>query len=250
MTNDREVLDRFNRRMAGIDRELREPTWRAEGSATTMTGRTGSSSRSNWTGWLLPGAVLLVAAGLLVVTVGPKPTPTATSGAGPSASPANDHEVVTDSGTITFAAEGSEMVIRESSGGGTQLLARVAIPVSIPSPGESPVAAGAAGFAMVCGQTGTPNFRRFIFGYLTPFEGVQRTREPDQTRKFVGAPAIGQVASDGLFLFVVLPGPVAPSTLLEVKSDAVGAAIGFRASAFDSIRTQGVRQPSGCYTLD
>jgi hypothetical protein len=248
--NERQVLERFNRRLARIDVELREPTWRAEGSATSMSDRDRYPSRSNWTGWLIPGAALLAAAGLLLLAVMPKATPTASVGARPSATPLNDHEVATDSGTITFATEGSELVIRESTGGGTQLLARVAIPVSLPSPGASPVAAGAQGFAMVCGQTGTPDFRRFIFGYLTPFEGGQRTREPDQTRKFFGAPAIGQVASDGLFLFVLLPGPVAPSAMLEVKSEAVGSAIGFKASAFDSIRTQGVRQPSGCYTLD
>jgi hypothetical protein len=248
--NDRQVLERFNRRLAGIDVELREPTWRNEGSATSMSIRDGDTGRTNWTGWLIPGAVLVAAAGLLLLTVFPKATPTASVGAEPSATPINDHEVVTDSGTISFAAEGSEMVIRESSGAASQLLARVAIQVSIPSPGGSPVASGAAGFAMACGQTGTSSFRRFIFGYLTPFEGVQRTREPDQTRKFFGAPAIGQVASDGLFLFVLLPGPVVPSTLLEVKSEALGAAIGVRASAFDSITTQGVRQPSGCYTLD
>jgi hypothetical protein len=55
---------------------------------------------------------------------------------------------------------------------------------------------------------------------------------------------VGHGASDGLFLFALLPD--APAAEVRI-GEARGASVGFPADSFSRATTDGVRQPSGCF---
>lgn len=237
--NDREVLDRFNRRMAGIDRELREPTWRAEGSATTMTGRTGPSSRLNWTGWLIPGAALAFALGLLLITLAPR-APKASSGTGVAATPADEHAVTTPAGTVRFGIEGAQFVVRLTAAGGTTELGRLDLPPVALDSNSS----WAGIFTLVCPQPGGSIVNGYFFGHISIFKSALSTAEP----VFDAPPGAGRIASDGLYLYALSPGPVESGAPFAIRFEGDGV-VGDSTAAFDDALRSGIRQPSGCYAL-
>jgi hypothetical protein len=238
VTNDRDVLDRFNRRMAGVDRELREPTWRAEGSATTMTGRTGSS-RSNWVGWLVPGVGLAVALGLLVLTLAPR-APTTSSGTGVSATPLDQHAVTTPAGTVRFGIDAGQFVVRLTAAGVTTELGRLDLPaVALDSN-----ASWAGIFTLVCPQPAGSVVDGYFFGHVSFLKSALSTAEPE----FEAPQGVGSIASDGLFLYAVSPGPVASGAAFTVSFEG-NRVLGGSMASFDDALRSGIRQPSGCYVL-
>jgi hypothetical protein len=225
--------------MAGIDRELREPTWRAEGSATSMTGRTGSSSRSNWTGWLIPGAGLAFALGLLLITIAPR-APTASSGTGVAATPADMHAVITPAGTVRFGIEGAQFVVRLTAANVTTELGRLDLP---PVALDSNSSWGGI-FTLVCPQPGGSMANNYFFGHISIFKSALSTAEPE----FEAPRGAGSIASDGLFLYALSPGPIESGAPFAIRFEGNGV-LGSSTASFDYALRSGMRQPSGCYAL-
>ena len=192
---------------------------------------------SRWSGWLVPGAALLVAMALLIFTVMPRDAPTPSPSAPrPSPTPADEHEVVTDQGVVSFRFEGNEIVVRLATGGSTTELGRATLPfISSAPPSGTPAPAGTALFVMVCGPADGPGARRYVFGHL----------DAGLDARYAGPEAVGHGASDGLFLFALLPGATAgPGTVKAGRGEA-----GFPADVFPSVATDGQKQPSGCFVL-
>lgn len=119
-----------------------------------------ATEESRWRGWLVPGALLLVAGIALVVTIvprpGPGPSPFPTTGPTPAPS-LDEHVVLTDQGAVSFHFEDGAIVIRLTEGGATTELGRASVATEVPSPGASPVPAGTALFAMLCGPAEAPD---------------------------------------------------------------------------------------------
>lgn len=68
-------------------------------------------------------------------------------------------------------------------------------------------------------------------------------------RPTAGPEAVGHGVVDGLFLFVLEPGPIDGQALITVKTANGGSLVVMHGQAFTSIESTGVKQPSGCYTL-
>ncbi len=189
----------------------------------------------DWRGWLLPGAALLVAGGLLVFTLVPRGEPAPGPSSAPGGSPGNEHEVATDEGVVSFGVEDDAIVVRLRTAAGTVELGRADLPfMSSAPPNGTRAPAGTAAFAMVCGAVGTPEERRYVFGRMDTAGAVD----------YSGPEAVGHAASDGLFLYALVPG--AASGPVEVKSSE-GPSAGFGGSAFDDAASDGTKQPSGCF---
>lgn len=189
----------------------------------------------DWGGWLLPGAALLVAAAALVFTLMPRDEQSPAASSPPSASARDEHEVVTDEGTVSFRLEDDAMVVRLATGTGTTELGRARLPfMTTPPPGGTRAPTGTAMFVMVCGPAGTPAARRYVLGHLDQGEAAE----------YSGPEAVGHGASDGLFLFALLPG--AASGPVEVRASD-GSSAGFGGDAFGDAATEGTPQPSGCF---
>lgn len=189
-------------------------------------------------GWLAPGAALLVAGGLLAFTLlqrgDPAPTP---SPPAPSPSPADEHEVSTDEGIVSFRLEGDAIVVRLQTDAGTTEMGRATLPfIASAPPDGTPSPTGTAMFRMVCGSSNPQEARRYVFGHLSAGDAT-----------YDGPEAVGRQASDGLFLFALLPG--APSGPIKVTARDRSSA-GFGSGAFDRVIDEGVRQPSGCFVED
>ncbi|MGH2406462.1 MAG: hypothetical protein ACRDF7_00095 [Candidatus Limnocylindrales bacterium] len=180
-----------------------------------------SSAGSDRRGWLIWGA-LAFAVGLLVFTFMPRNGPTPTpSRVVPSPSPGDEHEVLTDEGVVSFRLEGAEIVVRLAADGTTTELGRTMLPTG-----------GTAMFVMVCGSRPAPEARRYVFGHM------------DSLGDYIGPEAVGHEASDGLFLFALLP-DAASGPVKLTASDGTGA--GFGGDSFDRATKDGQLQPSGCF---
>ncbi len=192
----------------------------------------------DWGGWLIPAAALLVVAGLLVFTLMPRNGPAPSPSAAPSASPGDEHEVVTDEGVVSFRLENDAIVVRRKTETGTTELGRAHLPFMATAPPEGTRApTGSAMFVMVCGPVGTPDARRYVFGHL----------DTGATAKYTGPEAVGHGASDGLFLFALVPGAASGPVMVAAKD---GSGAGFGATAFDDAPSDGTKQPSGCFVIE
>jgi hypothetical protein len=191
---------------------------------------------SHLTGWLLPGALLALAAVLLVVTLALQGGPAASPSAEPSPTPGDEHEIATDNGIVSFRYDGASIVIRLATDSTTIELGRVDLlfMASAP-PGGTPMPAGTSLFAMVCNPAAGPGASRYVFGRFDDALDLEYT----------GPDAVGRGASDGLFLFALLPGPIDHEDRIELEGrDGSG---GFPASIFERAPDIGRLQPSGCY---
>jgi hypothetical protein len=183
--------------------------------------------RSRGLGWLVAGAIALVAGVALIVSqqLG------STTGAGPSPSPSpqlSAHEVATDQGIVSFALENGAIVVRLEAGGTTTELGRT-----------STATGGSSGFAMVCGPADGPTSHRYVFGHL----------DGDATIEYTGPPAVGQGAPDGIFLFALRPGTVGTAQMIQVEagSGPGNPMVRFPGTVFADAIATGQRQASGCY---
>jgi hypothetical protein len=195
---------------------------------------------TRWSGWLVPGAALLFAVALLVFTLGPRGEPAASPSPRPTVAtpvPADEHEVMTDEGIVSFDLAGDEIVISLTTRGTTTELGRATLPfIATAPPGGTPVPTGTSAFVMVCRPVGTPTVRRYVFGHFDAGASVS----------YSGPEAVGHGASDGLFLFALLPdAPSGPVTVTARN----GVMAGFGPGAFDDATGDGQRQPSGCFVL-
>ena len=200
------------------------------------------SDGSRWAGWLIPGAGLLLVVALLVFTLMPRTEPTpspapAAPTASPTAGTGDEHEVMTDEGIVSFRLDGAAIVIRLRTSTGTTELSRTVLPfIATAPPGGTSAPTGTAVFAMVCGPAGTPQARRYVFGHLDAASGVE----------YSGPQAVGHGASDGLFLYALVPGGASGPVDVQVKN---GPAAGVPSDAFDSAASEGQRQSSGCFVV-
>ncbi len=132
---------------------------------------------------------------------------------------------------MSFGIEGADFVIRLTNASGTTELGRDAITVG-----------GVSAKVMVCGPADGPTSHRYFFGYTNG----------DQSIQYSGPPAVGQGASDGAFLFAILPGTI--GIQLGPKVDAGKApgmgAVSFNGDIFARAIASGRRQASGCYVFD
>jgi hypothetical protein len=192
----------------------------------------------DWGGWAIPGAALLIAAALLIFTLMPPDGsgPGSSSGA-PSPRFAEEHEVVTDEGIVSFRFEGDEIVVRLVTDGATTELGRTKAPfIATAPPGGTRTPTGTSMFIMVCGPAEPPAARRYVFGHLD--SGGEAAYE--------GPEAVGHGTSDGLFLFALLPD--APSDDMTVTgSDR--SSLSYPGDIFGRAASVGVEQPSGCFVV-
>jgi hypothetical protein len=187
-------------------------------------------------GWLLPGFLLAVAAVLLVGTLviqgsllaGPSPTPTATQ--------RDEHEIITDEGVVSIRYDGETIVVRLMRQSTTIELGRTegTFFLSAP-PGGTPVPTGTSVFVMLCRAADEPSTRRYVFGRFDDTLDLEYT----------GPDAIGTWASDGLYLFALVPGAIEPGDRIEIYAE--GGSVGVPASSFDEAPDIGRPQASGCY---
>lgn len=187
----------------------------------------------DWQGWLLPGSGLAVAALLAVLAFVPRgstpPSPSAIT-----STLADEHEVITDEGVVSFRFDGQNIVVTLAEPASTVVeLARVPVSsVAAASPGESPSPSGTLLVAIVCGGTEGTNARRYVVGHLDATDA-----------QYSGPSAVGRIASDGLLLFAIQPG--VPSGAVSIKSE--GGSAGLGPDEFSQVLEDGTAQPSGCF---
>jgi hypothetical protein len=196
-------------------------------------------NRTEWSGWLIPGAALAFAVALLVFTLLPRGDPVASPSPRPSLPtplPSDEHEVVTDEGVVSFRLEGNQIVVRLNSDGTASELGRAMLPFFEQASGETPAPTGTSAFVMVCPPAGSPVGRRYVFGHLDAGADIS----------YSGPEAVGHGASDGLFLFALLPDePSGPVTVTARQGEEAG----FGPAAFEDAGSDGQPQPSGCFVL-
>jgi hypothetical protein len=195
-----------------------------------MSGDKPEPKESTWRGWLVIGPSLVIAAALLIITLAPHDAPSPTPPGGSSTPTAADqHEVATDEGVVSFRFEDGAIVIRLARNGSTSEL------------GRTPLASlsGTALFAMVCGPADGPTSRRYFFGHV----------DSAHEAEYAGPEAVGHVASDGLFLFALLPAPAGSEVPVEIQSGQNGPGGGFGPLIFARAIGEGQRQPSGCFVV-
>jgi hypothetical protein len=162
----------------------------------------------------------------------PQPTPS------PAPSPSrigDQHEVTTDQGTFRFGLEGGAIVIERVDPSPLEL-GRTDLPgFAQPEPSASALA-GNGTWALACPGTEGADPIRIVFGYMDDVSGT----------RYDGPPAAGSFAEDGLWMFVLDPGPIDPSALISVTSRGGGG--GVRGDNFDRIVADAENpQPSGCF---
>ena len=198
----------------------------------------------DWSGWAIPGAAMLVALGLFIVAIAPwtwlTPGPTATptpSGAQPGEGTGDEHEVVTDEGIVSFRLEGDEIVIRLTVDGATTELGRTTLSFfATGAPGGTPTLTGASMFVLTCEGANGSDARRYVYGHLGA------GGDPG----YEGPAATGHGASDGMFLFALLPGAT-PGPVTVTGPDR--SSVGYGADVFARASSIGREQPSGCYVV-
>jgi hypothetical protein len=191
-------------------------------------------------GWLVPGALLIVAGVLAFVSFRPADKPPIAS---PHPSPTeavDDHSIQVGDATLSFMLVEGAIVITRTSGGTTMELVRQRVSTER-GPGGIDVVSGALGLAMACGVPGTTNYGRYIFGHIDFFKSALSSALPT-----FGAPAgVGRIAADGLFLFAI--DPTVPDAKGTVRVMFEGQPlIGMGGGVFAAMATYGTKEPSGC----
>jgi hypothetical protein len=201
-------------------------------------------SDDRWRGWLVPGGALIVAAVIVIVAVvsaaqSTAPTPSTAPSASPSnASGGDEHTVVTADETVTVRQVGGAIEVERVAGVAPGVLARIEANLEVPASGQTPVASSTSFYVIACGTD--PNTeRRYIVGHM---EG----RLP---LKYQGPPAVGHGAADGLFLYALDVGPVDPLAPVRIQGNDGSGMVGLGGATFDQARTEGTKQPSGCWTM-
>jgi hypothetical protein len=203
-----------------------------------------TSQESSWRGWLIPGFALVIAAVVIVLALRSTPVPGPQTSSAPSESEApshtaaDDHILVTPDETLEFRQEGSSLVVRRLSGGQPTELARIGANLESPKPGQTPATSTTSFYVIVCGaETGNP--MRYIVGHLTgrlPFT-------------YQGPPAVGQGASDGLFLYRLDVGPINDQDPIRIQTADKLGLVGLGGGTFKEAVSDGAKQPSGCWVL-
>lgn len=193
-----------------------------------------STSRSaDRRGWLVPAGALAIAAVLGVYTLATTPVGPASSPQPSRVGPTDEHAVTTAAGLVRFSVVGPDLVISRSVGATTTELARVQVTAPASTLGAAQALTGSEIFAMVCPSDA--GAQRFVFGHV----------DPEGPVTYSGPEAVGQVASDGLFLYAIAVGAPPASVSLTEGSDR-SPLVGFNATIFDKVQTSGTGQPSGC----
>ena len=234
--------DAFERELAGrLQAELDQvsgprPQWSEK--EPSMSESNQDQPKSSHRGWILSGAIVVIVAGVLLVSQLPHGS---AAGAGPSPSPTTaltDHEVATDQGIVSFQQGNGSIVVRLTAAGTTTELGRT-----------SGLIGGGAGYAMVCGPADGPDSHRYFFGHTDTPTGIE----------YSGPPAVGQVAPDGTFLFALLPGTIGTTFDLKLAAakgaggggvGSIGFNGGFDGGVFADTIASGQRQASGCYVSE
>ena len=196
-----------------------------------------------WRGWLIPGAAMVIALALVSFTIisSPRPSPSAprsSSVAAASPSLLDEHVVVADDDTLEIRLDGSDLVVKRTSGGSTIELARISTTLQDPSPGETPTTSVSSFWVMVCNTAG-PSPRRYVFGHI---DG----RLP---LSYVGPDAVGHGAADGLFLFELKAGAIGDQERIVIETADKNGLVGLGGGTFAAAEMKGTKQPSGCFTL-
>jgi len=178
--------------------------------------------------------ILALAAGILVGPGLLNPEPTTPPRPTPSPDP---HLAVTGHGTFEIRAEPGAIVIRRIDGTPVEV-GRAPIPAEDqPTRSGDPIA-GSMGFVMACPAGTSQDGLRLVFGSLDPTHGFV-------ARPYAGPPATGQIAPDGLFLFVLTSANVPAGSTLDIS--AKGGSLGLPGESFAGTLVDGKRQGSGCF---
>jgi hypothetical protein len=191
-------------------------------------------------GWLVPGALLLVAGVLAFFTLRPADEPPIASWHPSPTEAVDDHSIQVGDAALSFTLVDGAIVIARTSGGTTTELVRQ--PVSTErGPGGSDVVSGALGMAMACGVPGTASYGRYIFGHVDLLKSALSSAAPS----FAAPAGVGRIAADGLFLFVI--DATVPDANAAVRVMFEGQPlIGMGGGVFTATATYGTKEPSGC----
>jgi len=188
-----------------------------------------------WGYVLMLGAVVVVAAGLLVLPGLLSPHPSAAPATSPPAI-GDEHEVTTAQGTFRFGYDGNAISIERVEPSPIELGRAVLPDFAQPSFSGVPVAGGGL-WALACPGQGAAELIRILFG----FENAH-----PQGPRYDGPPAVGSIADDGLWMFVIDPGPIDPDARISFMTSSGGG--GILGSTFDRLLAdQENPQPSGCF---
>ena len=144
------------------------------------------------------------------------------------------HMVAAPQGTFTIAYDQGAVVISRIDGTTSSVLGRQPVP-DVYQPLESGAPLGGSNvWTMTCPTATGGEPLRIIFGSMFPADNGE----------YVGPPAAGTFASDGLYLYVLAPGHIDPGALIQVETS--GGGIGVDASTFDLTLNSGASQASGC----
>lgn len=172
-------------------------------------------------GFIIVTAVVLAGSvgSTLAVTATPSPEPTSTP---------DEHVVSTPGGDIAFRDVEGMLVVTRTFAGQTVVLNAVSLAYS--GVGHLVVE------LMVCPSPQGGPLERYILGRLDT---------GGQPIAYSGPPAFGKGASDGLFLFVMLPGELGGEDVISVTSVA-GDLAGTSGEQFTTVTEFGRGLPSGC----
>jgi hypothetical protein len=204
------------------------------------------SGDDDWTGWIIPGGALVIAGALLLWTIWPKgsATPSLAPSPTPAASEPDPHIVVTASGTFAIRYEAGDLVVSRLDPAVSDL-GRVAVAAElqpVPSGDFTKInASGSALYGLVCTADPSGTDARILFGYTT---------NPPVT--FTGPPATATSAPDGMWLFVLDPGPLDPNATLTITSRPIASNLPGNSStevmgSLVDASASGVKQSSGCW---
>jgi hypothetical protein len=204
------------------------------------------SADDRWRGWLVPGVALVIAAAVLIVAVvfapgSTRPAASASPNAGgsPSASPeADEHTVVTADETLEFQQVGATIEVRRLAGASPGLIATLQAGLDVPPSGQTPAASTTSFFVILCG-TDPNTARRYIVGHI----------DGKLPLTYLGPAAVGHGTTDGLFLYALNVGPIGFNDPIRIKTDDGLGLVGLGGGTFEQATTEGVKQPSGCWSM-
>ena len=169
-----------------------------------------------------------------VTTLTPQPSSIFT----PIPTSSDPHVVISGDVTYRVALDAQNLLVTASTATGAGELVRLPVP---PGANASPAAIswGLTDGAL-CTPPGSTSDARLVFGHVTVFKSALSTADPF----WVGPAADGQVAPDGLFLYVLRPGPVLAGDYVHIYFEGEElAAFGLDAFSKLAHETPG---PSGC----
>jgi hypothetical protein len=191
-------------------------------------------------GWLVPGALLVLAGVLAFLTFRPADQPPIAS---PHPSPTeavDDHSIEVGDATLSLTLGDGAIVITRTRGGTTTELVRQRVSTER-GPGGSNVVSGALGLAMACGVPGTTSYGRYVFGHVDFLKSALSSAAP----RFDAPAGVGRIAADGLFLFVIDPAVPDANAAVRVMFEGQPL-IGMGGGVFTAMATYGTKEPSGC----